>query len=125
VNVTVIHNVYEKRVVVNERNVTRVSFNGGPGGIRAEVNRDERSAEHERHVSMTAEQNRHFEGARGDRSFLASVNHGRPEVAATPTIRPPIPGWSKSMRETSTRCSGSKTPSAKKRSGEMSRSNRN
>src|SRR5207248_10209791 len=62
VNVTVIHNVYEKRVVVNERNVTRVSFNGGPGGIRAEANRDERRAEHERHVSMTAEQNRHFEG---------------------------------------------------------------
>ena len=83
VNVTVIHNVYEKRVVVNERNVTRVSFNGGPGGIRAEANRDERRAERERHVSMTAEQNRHFEGARGDRSFLASVNHGRPEVAAT------------------------------------------
>jgi hypothetical protein len=84
VNVTVIHNVYEKRVVVNERNVTRVSFNGGPSGIHAEPNRDERRAEHERHISMTSEQNRHFEGARGDRSFRASVNHGRPEVAATP-----------------------------------------
>jgi YXWGXW repeat-containing protein len=84
VNETVIHNVYEKRVVVNERNVTRVSFNGGPGGIHYQPNRDERRAEHERHISMTSEQNRHLEGARGDRSFRASVNHGRPEVAATP-----------------------------------------
>ncbi len=84
VNVTVIHNVYEKRVVVNERNVTRVSFNGGPGGTRYQPNRDERRAEHERHFQMTSEQNRHFEGARGDRNFRASVNHGRPEVAATP-----------------------------------------
>ena len=83
VNVTVIHNVYNK-TVINERVENHVSFNGGPGGIRAEPNRDERRFEHERHVSMTAEQDRHFEGARGDRRFLASENHGRPEVAATP-----------------------------------------
>ncbi len=82
VNVTVIHNVYENRV--EERNVTRVSFNGGPGGIDRRPDQDERRAEHERHVSMTSEQSRHFEAARGDRSFRASVNHGRPEVAATP-----------------------------------------
>jgi WXXGXW repeat (2 copies) len=83
VNVTVIHNVYNK-TVINEHIDNHVSFNGGPGGIHAEPNREERLAEHERHVSMTAEQNRHFEGARGDRRFLASENHGRPEVAATP-----------------------------------------
>jgi len=81
VNVTVIHNVYEKRF--EERNVTRVSFNGGPGGVNRRPDRDERRAEHERHVSMTSEQSRHFEAARGDRNFRASVNHGRPEVAAT------------------------------------------
>ena len=83
VNVTVIHNVYNK-TVINERNVNRVSFNGGPGGIRAAANRDERRAEHERHIPMTSEQNRHFEGARGDRDFRASVNHGRTEITATP-----------------------------------------
>ncbi|HEX8766472.1 MAG TPA: hypothetical protein VF740_14985, partial [Candidatus Acidoferrum sp.] len=83
INVTVIHNVYNK-TVINERTVNRVSFNGGPGGIHAEPNRDERRFEQERHVSMTAEQNRHLEGARGDRRFLDSENHGRPEVAATP-----------------------------------------
>jgi hypothetical protein len=83
VNVTVIHNVYNK-TVINERNENHVSFNGGPGGSHSEPNRDERRAEHERHVPMTVEQNRHFEGARGDRNFRASVNHGRPELAATP-----------------------------------------
>jgi YXWGXW repeat-containing protein len=83
VNVTVVHNVYEK-TVINERTVNRVSFNGGSGGINARPNHAELAAEHERHVPMTAEQSRHFEAARGDRSFLASVNHGHPEVAATP-----------------------------------------
>lgn len=82
VNVTVIHNVYERRVV-NEH-VNRVSFNGGPGGINARPDREELRAEHERHIPMTREQTHHFEAARGDRSFLASVNHGHPEVAATP-----------------------------------------
>ncbi len=84
VNVTVIHNVYEKTVIHNERNVTRVSFNGGPGGVNARPSRAELAAEHERHVPMTSEQSRHFEAARSDRSFLASVNHGHPEVAASP-----------------------------------------
>jgi YXWGXW repeat-containing protein len=82
VNVTVIHNVYERRVV-NEH-VNRVSFNGGPSGIHARPDRDELRAEHERHIPMTREQTHHFEAARGDRDFRASVNHGRPEVAATP-----------------------------------------
>jgi YXWGXW repeat-containing protein len=83
VNVTVVHNVYE-RTVINERNVNRVSFNGGSGGINARPSSAERAAEHERHVPMTAEQTRHFDAARSDRSFLASVNHGHPDVAASP-----------------------------------------
>lgn len=84
VNVTVIHNTYNTTVVNNTTTVNRVSFNGGPGGVNARPTRVELAAEHERHVPMTAEQTRHFEAARSDRSFLASVNHGRPEVAATP-----------------------------------------
>ena len=36
VNVTVVHNTYvDRTVVVNDRNVTRVSFNGGEGGVHA------------------------------------------------------------------------------------------
>ena len=83
VNVTVVHNTYNN-TVINNTNVTRVSFNGGPGGITARPTSAELAAEHERHASMTAEQTRHFEAARNDRSFLASVNHGHPDVAATP-----------------------------------------
>src|SRR5437879_4193659 len=84
VNVTVIHNTYNTTVVHNNTTINRVSFNGGPGGITARPTREEMAAEHDRHAPTTAEQNHHFEAARGDRSFLASVNHGRPEVAATP-----------------------------------------
>lgn len=40
------------------------------------------------------------------------------------TIRPPILGWSKNTKETSIKCSVSRTPSAKKCSGEMTRSNK-
>jgi len=83
VNVTVIHNTYNT-TVVNNTTINRTSFNGGRGGIDARPNREEMAAEHERHVSMTGEQNRHFEAARGDRRFLASENHGRPDIAATP-----------------------------------------
>ena len=81
VNVTVIHNYYNKTVVVN--NVNRVSFNGGEGGVRARPSHEEMAAEHEHHFEPRHEQMEHERAARGDRSFLASVNHGRPAVAAT------------------------------------------
>ena len=83
VNVTVIHNTYNT-TVINEHVNNHVSFNGGPGGINARATREEMEAEHEHHVAMTAEQNHHVEAARGDSRFLASQNHGRPDVAATP-----------------------------------------
>jgi len=83
VNVTVVHNTYNT-TVVNNRTINRVSFNGGRGGISARPTSVELAAEHQRHVSMTSEQSRHTEAARNDRSFRASVNHGRPDVAATP-----------------------------------------
>lgn len=84
VNVTVIHNTYNTTVVNNNTTINRASFNGGPGGTPAQPTREEMAAEHDHHVAMTAEQNRHFEAARGDRSLRASENHGRPEVAASP-----------------------------------------
>jgi hypothetical protein len=81
VNVTVIHNYYNRTVVVN--NVNRVSFNGGPNGIRARENEQERIAEHEHHIEARREQIDHEHAARADRSQWASVNHGRPAVAAS------------------------------------------
>lgn len=80
ITITNVH-IYN-RVIVNEH-VTRVSFNGGRGGIMARPTRDEDRFDHERHFEATRMQMDHEHGARGNREFLASVNHGRPAIAAT------------------------------------------
>ena len=81
INITNVH-VYNK-TVINERVVNRVSYNGGRGGIMARPTRDEDRWSHERHFEATHAQMDHENRARGNREFLASVNHGRPAVAAT------------------------------------------
>jgi hypothetical protein len=78
--VTVIHNTYNRTVVVN--NVNRVSFNG-PHGIEARPTEQERIAEHDHHIEARREQIEHEHAAHADRSQWASVNHGRPAVAAS------------------------------------------
>jgi hypothetical protein len=82
VNVTIVRNVYETRV--NETRVTRVSYNGGRGGIEARPSREQETYDRERHVAPVAVQQRHIEEARSNRELRASVNHGAPPVAATP-----------------------------------------
>src|SRR5215475_1511260 len=52
VNVTEIHNVYNTKVVVN--NNTRVSYNGGSGGLEARATAQEQAAAQERHVAPVA-----------------------------------------------------------------------
>jgi WXXGXW repeat (2 copies) len=84
VNVTVIRNTYNTTVINNNTTVNRVSFNGGPGGTTARPTSAEMAAAHERHVEMTSEQMQHRQAASADRTLRASVNHGRPDVAATP-----------------------------------------
>lgn len=82
VNVNIVHNTYNTTVFNNRTN--RVSFNGGQGGVNARPTSAELATEHQRHVSMTAEQSQLVQTARSDRNLRASVNHGRPDVAATP-----------------------------------------
>jgi hypothetical protein len=81
INITNVH-IYN-RTVINNANVTRVSYNGGHGGIMARPSRGEMRFEHERHFQATRMQMDHENGARGNREMLASVNHGRPSIAAT------------------------------------------
>jgi hypothetical protein len=81
VNVTVIHNYYNRTVVVN--NVNRVSYNGGHGGIMARPTHDEERWAHERHIEARHEQFEHERAARSDRRQWASENHGRPVIAAS------------------------------------------
>jgi hypothetical protein len=84
VNVTVVRNTYNTTVINNSTTVNRVSFNGGPGGITARPTSREMEVAHQHHVPMTSEQTQHQQAAGSNRTLLASVNHGRPDVAATP-----------------------------------------
>lgn len=81
VNVNVIHNVYETRIT--NISVNRVSYNGGRGGIEARATAQEEAAARDRHIDAVAAQNQHFEQARANQELRASVNHGRPPIAAT------------------------------------------
>ena len=82
VNVTIIHNVYNERVSM--RNDSHVSFNGGNGGISARATAQEEAAERDRRAGPVAAQSQQREAARGNTELRASVNHGKPPIAATP-----------------------------------------
>jgi hypothetical protein len=77
-----ITNVHNKTVVVNS-NVTRVSFNGGSGGIAAQPTPQEQAAMHEQHVAATPAQTQHQQMASSNPGLLATNNHGQPAIAAT------------------------------------------
>lgn len=81
VNVTVIHNVYNTTVI--NRTENRVSFNGGEGGVVARPTAEQETAMHERHIPPAAVQTQHVQEARANRELRASVNQGKPPVAAT------------------------------------------
>lgn len=81
VNVTEIHNVYNTNIVVN--NNTRISYNGGNGGVDRRPSPEEEAAARERHVGPVAAQTQHMQAARSDPQQRASTNMGRPAVAAT------------------------------------------
>jgi len=76
-----VHNVYEEKV--NIRNETRVSFNGGRGGIEARPTREEEAAEHDRHIGAVADQTRHEQTARSNPQMRYRANNGKPSIGAT------------------------------------------
>src|SRR5690242_8251585 len=83
INSTQITNVYN-RTVINNVNVTHVSFNGGAGGVTARPTAAQLSAEHERHLGLTPLQRQQQQLAHANTSLRAAVNNGRPGIAATP-----------------------------------------
>jgi len=85
INVTNVHNVYNKTVIVNN-NYNRVSYNGGNGGVQARENAQEQAALREQHMQPTVNQMSHEQAMRQDRGQLASVNHGRPQTMAMSTV---------------------------------------
>ena len=82
VNVTNIHNTYTQ-TVVNNTTVNRVSYNGGKGGITARPTAAEQAAASAPHHPATATQMQHRQSAMSNHALFASVNHGKPPIAAT------------------------------------------
>jgi hypothetical protein len=82
IDVRVIHNVYKTPAQV--RSETRVSYNGGPSGLNARPTPQEEAAARDRHLPPVALQMQHMQQARSNPQQRASVNRGRPEIAATP-----------------------------------------
>jgi WXXGXW repeat (2 copies) len=81
-------NVYEDRVIVTQNtivNTDHVSFNGG-AGIQVHASAVEMQAANEHHFQATSEQTQHVSFAAQDRSQLASVNAGRPAMAASANV---------------------------------------
>ncbi|MFZ1905103.1 MAG: YXWGXW repeat-containing protein, partial [Steroidobacteraceae bacterium] len=62
---------------------SHVSFNGGQGGVRAQPTAAQRAYAQTHHVGPTAAQTQQERAAAGNQQLRASVNHGKPEVAAT------------------------------------------
>ena len=78
-------NTYTRNVTVVNNNYAHTSYSGGPHGVPGQPNAQEQAAMHESHAAMPAAQTQHFQAAAQDRSQLASVNNGRPAMAAART----------------------------------------
>jgi hypothetical protein len=65
------------------RHRTTISYNGGPGGVRAKPTPAQLAAANQRHTPATSEQRRHIATAARDPALALSHNHGHPAVAAT------------------------------------------
>ncbi|MGB6691341.1 MAG: hypothetical protein WBE76_26200 [Terracidiphilus sp.] len=81
IDVVNIHNVYNERVENN--NDSRVSFNGGRGGVEARPTSQQEAAARQRHIPAVAAQIEHAQEARANPEQRAAANHGKPVIAAT------------------------------------------
>ena len=85
VNTYTVTNVYNRTVANNVYvSNTRVSYNGGPGGVRYQPSRAELAAGREVHVRALPEQVQVVRAAAANRAQFASVNRGRPQIVAMP-----------------------------------------
>ena len=78
VHTTVIHNVYNYHVVNKVVNETRISYNGGSGGVHVRPAPSEIAARREPVASRMATQVQHEQQARADHAQFVANNHGRP-----------------------------------------------
>ena len=100
VNVTHITNVYTHNVVVNNIDNRRISYNGGPNGIRRMADPREAAARNEAHIPPTAAQRLRALGRRRSRAVLraqpgppaARLHGARPPGAGSRPDGAPSPG---------------------------------
>jgi hypothetical protein len=74
-------NVYD--TPISNRNESRVSFNGGSGGIEVRATSEQEAVARQRHVPPVAAQTEHVQTARANPELRASSNHGRPPAAGS------------------------------------------
>ncbi len=77
-----INAVYHERLI-HARRTNRISFNGGPGGVRARPTAQELAAGRGPHLGATPRQAAHGQAASMNPSLRAGVNHGRPLTDAS------------------------------------------
>ncbi|MGA7859334.1 MAG: hypothetical protein WCA11_15465 [Terracidiphilus sp.] len=98
-----IHDVYDDRGDASRYMVardSRVSYSGGPGGIRHDPSPQERAAMHEQHMGRTSYQTQHVNAAMSDHNSYFNSNHGRPSnVAVARPLAPVSHGMPNNMRQ--------------------------
>lgn len=77
-----ISHVYNKKVV-NNITISRISYNGGRGGVNARPNVQQQNYSRQKHIAPTKVQMQHAHNAINNREQRASINHGHPPITAT------------------------------------------
>lgn len=80
VNLNVVHNVYNRQV--NNFTTSRVSYNGGPGGLNVRPTGPELAAERQPRQAPLPAQITHSRDAASNRQQFAAANGGRPQITA-------------------------------------------
>lgn len=78
VDITINRNVYNERV--ENKSNSRVSYNGGKGGIESRPTSEQQAAASQKHLPAAASQTEHAQAARANPAARASVNHGQPSA---------------------------------------------
>jgi len=86
IDVRNIHNVYDEKV--EHGRDSRVSFNGGNGGIEARASSRQEAAARQRHLAPVAAQIERVQTARANPELRASTNHGKPPAATAARPEP-------------------------------------
>jgi len=80
-----VHNTYRDTTIINKTTIVNnhVSYNGGEGGITARPTAQQETYGRQQHMAPVAQQTQHMQTARSNPQMRASVNQGRPAIAAT------------------------------------------